>query len=101
MGVAMRQQLSLYWRRMVGQQPAASLATFAENGWLARGQAAMRAQDYPAALRCFDKAVKGEPTSHGAWYGRGMALYHMGHDEAALQAFTRASQYQPQSHLAW
>ncbi|GAA4457384.1 tetratricopeptide repeat protein [Novipirellula rosea] len=57
--------------------------------------AQITAQDQPAAIATFTRAIQDDPKSVPAWMGRGLAYYQVGQNQNALDDFTKAIQLDP------
>ncbi|EMI17102.1 hypothetical protein RMSM_05976 [Rhodopirellula maiorica SM1] len=57
--------------------------------------AQITAQDQPAAIVTFTRAIQDDPKSAPAWMGRGLAYYQVGQNQNAMDDFSKAIELDP------
>ncbi len=69
--------------------------------WSNWGNHLYRTQQFPAALRAFDRSIALKDDFYPAWYQRGNVLYALGDEMAAIGSFDRALDANPDFYYAW
>lgn len=73
---------------------------YAHEYYLMGNECVTKVHDLEAGLRCFNKALKMNPTYVDAWVRKGVTLFDMGDDYAALVCFNQAITLDSQSFKA-
>lgn len=76
------------------------LKGYAEEHYLMGNECITKAHDPKAALRCFDKALKLNPTYVDAWVRKGVTLLDMDEDKEAYRCLNQAVKLSPKSFKA-
>lgn len=78
----------------------AVMKEYAHEYYLMGNECVTKVHDLEAGLRCFNKALKMNPTYVDAWVRKGVTLFDMGDDYAALVCFNQAVALDSQSFKA-
>lgn len=79
----------------------AMLREYAREHYLMGNECITRANDPQAALRCFDKALKLDPTLVDAWVRKGVTLFDIGEFYDAEVCLNKAVSLSPRLFKAW
>ena len=77
------------------------LREYAHEHYLMGNECITKANDPKAALRCFDKALKLDPTFVDAWVRKGVTLFDLGEFYDAEVCLNRAVKLSPRLFKAW
>jgi tetratricopeptide (TPR) repeat protein len=92
-------------REIASLRPFLGVSQPPQNGnavdWSNWGNHLYRTQQFPAALRAFDRAIELKSDFYPAWYQRGNVLYALGDEMAAIGSFDRALDANPDFYYAW
>ena len=83
------------------QEEQASLKEYAREHYLMGNECVTKANDLQAALRCFDKALKLDPTFVDAWVRKGVTLCDTDQLYEAEMCLNRAVSLSPRLFKAW
>lgn len=83
------------------QEQASTLKEYAHEYYLMGNECITRANDPAAAIRCFDKALKLNPTYVDAWVRKGVTLFDKKEFYDALVCFNKAVSLSPRSFKAY